>query len=145
MTPLAAVSIALAAYWTTATLIDSVILEPVRDWVWRRWPYSIDGPEDDPAGRGRALVVPLVRRFKIAVLAPLAGLIWSKWAARLRRDPHHPGRTLIGYWWTCPHCAGTWVAAGWYLAWLRWPHGTVQWSIVPALAAVVMLLSAWSD
>lgn len=138
MTPLAAVSLALAAYWTTATLIDSVIVEPVREWVWRRWPYDDTIEEDDP-------VVPWARKLKIAVGAPLAGLLWSKWAERLRRDPHHPGRTLIGYWWTCPHCAGTWVAAGWYVAYRCAPHNTLIAATVAALAAAAMLLSAWSD
>ncbi len=39
---------------------------------------------------------------------------------------------------TCPFCMGWWIAIGWWLCWLEWPHGTLVATVPFALSAGVI-------
>lgn len=138
MTPWTFTILTLATWRTTVLVVDDwVPFQPVRDWVWRRWPYGagLDPSDPTPAGAGVAEVVPWTRRAWQRAGGWAAGLVWSRWRDSIRdRDPHRPGRTRIGYLLTCPACAGVWVAGGWWVAWRLWPAGTVTVGTVAALA-----------
>jgi len=41
----------------------------------------------------------------------------------------------------CPWCLGFWVATGWWVAWLIWPHGVLVVATWWAIAAAVGLLA----
>lgn len=51
----------------------------------------------------------------------------------------------LDYFITCPWCAGFWMAALWWLAWLAWPHGAVVVAVPFALSAVVGYLGVVID
>lgn len=46
---------------------------------------------------------------------------------------------------TCPWCAGTYVTAAWWGAWLIWPHGTLVAAGFVALCAAVGYLGVAID
>lgn len=46
---------------------------------------------------------------------------------------------------TCPWCAGAWIAIGWWLAWIAWPHWTLVVATPFAISAVAGLIAANID
>ena len=46
-------------------------------------------------------------------------------------------RPLLAEWLQCQWCSGLWISAGWYVAWLEWPHGSLYAAVPLALSALV--------
>jgi hypothetical protein len=96
------------------------------------------------------LALAAFRSWRLLALDTLPPLMRARaWAVGYRGVIYTNGeerplvaRETLAEWMQCAWCSGLWIAAGWYGAWLLWPHGTMYAAVPTAVAAAAGIIAS---